>query len=402
MRTVWWSTAVLTMCVASAAFGGAKVEIDEEASIDIGFRVQALAIATEKDLDGDGAFDSDTDFKVRRGRLRLKGIVNEQVSAFLQTDVGSGADGSGLDWRLIDAFVTLQPCDQLSIIAGENMAPASRQNLTSSGALMCMDRPGMNYKTLTWGTRSVYAFANNTFADADAGLRGDVDVRDTGVTLFSSKSLTDTLHTKCYAGAYDGVQLRAEDNVRMTARAQVNLFDAEAGYYNQSTYVGGKKTVGLGASYDFQPDVASKADGGPADYSFWTVDAFMDLPLGPGHVTVEGAFQTLDLDDMVLDLDADPETELTGTEHAAGDGYYVQAGYLLDKVQPWIGFEQWDSDAETGRGSYDLYRAGLTYFLKGHNANLKAGYEKLESDTAIGATMEDSIESFVLGCYVTY
>ena len=65
-------------------------------------------------------------------------------------------------------------------------------------------------------------------------------------------------------------------------------------------------------------------------------------------------------------------------------------------------FEAVVRDAETGKGTYDLYRLGLSYFVKGHNANFKIGYEHLDADADIGATTENSIDSFVAGCYVTY
>jgi hypothetical protein len=398
--------AIVAVCFAAAtsiACAGAKVKIDDEASIDVGFRVQPLLIVTEKDTDGDGSFETDSDFKVRRGRLRLKGTITDRVGAFIQTDLGSGAGGAGYDWRVIDAWISLKMCDYCTIYAGENMAPASRQNLTSSGALMAIDRPGINYKTLTWGTRSVYAFANNTLGDADAGLRGDVDVRDNGATAFGATSLSDTLHLKYYAGVYDGIQQTEEDDLRLSGRVQVNFYDAEDAYFNLSSYLGGKKTIGIGASYDTQDNVALSEDKGNVDYSFYTLDAFADLPCGPGTITAEAAYEVLDLGGATaLDHDGDAETDAINARQAEGEGFYAQIGYLVDGWQPWIGLERWDSTADDDKGSYDMFRAGVTYFIKGHNANIKAGYERLEADTMLASTTEDTINSFVMGCYVTY
>lgn len=403
MKFTWIAVLVAAVCLVHTAWGGAAIEIDEDSNINLGFRVQSLAIVTDKDTDGDGQFESDTDFKVRRGRLRLAANVTEWVSAFMQTDIGSGVGGAGLDWRLIDAWIELKPTGTLSVYAGQHMAPASRENLTSSGAMMTMDRPGMNYKTLTWGTRSVTAFANNTLGDADAGLRGDVDVRDTGITLFGRKSLSDSLHVKCYLGGYDGIQQTAADEPRLSGRIQVNCFDAEPGYFNSATYLGKKKTVGIGASFDSQSQVAASEDQGDVDYQFYTVDAFAELPVGPGSLTVEGAVESLDLDDATaLDHDGDPETAPRDATRAQGDGFYVQAGYLVDKWQPWVEFEQWNSDAADDTGSYDLYRVGMSYFIKGHNANLKAGFERAKAESTFSGTDEDTIDSFVVGCYVTY
>ncbi len=403
MKKLMAASLSVVVAGASTVLGGAKVDIDENASVDIGFRVQPLVIITEKDVDGDGSFESDSDFKIRRGRLRLKGTVTDRVTAFIQTDLGSGADGAGYDWRVIDAWVSLDVCDLLTLYAGENMVPASRQNLTSSGALMTMDRPGINYKTLTWGTRSVFAFANSTISDTDAGLRGEVDVRDNGLTAFGAKSFSDTLHGKYYAGVYDGIQQTDEDDLRMAARVQLNIFDAEGSYFNSSTYLGGKKTVGIGASYDAQANVTASDDKGNIDYSFYTIDAFCDLPCGPGTFTVEAAYESLDLGGATaLDHDGDTSTATVNARQAEGEGYYVQAGYLVKNVQPWVEFEQWDSKAADDKGSYNMMRAGISYFIKGHNANIKAGYERLNADTTLGSTDEDTINSFVMGCYVTY
>ncbi len=389
--------------VAGVALAGAKVEIDDTSSIDVGFRVQPLLIVTEKDVDGDGSFESDSDFKIRRGRLRLKGTITDRVNAFIQTDLGSGTGGAGYDWRVIDAWVSLKLCPYCTIYAGENMVPASRQNVTSSGALMAMDRPGINYKTLTWGTRSVYAFANNTLEDADAGLRGDVDVRDNGATAFGSTSFSEELHLKYYAGVYDGIQETDEDDMRLAGRVQLNIFDAEGSYFNLSTYLGAKKTVGLGASYDMQDNVATSDDKGNVNYAFYTFDAFADLPCGPGTVTAEAAYEVLDLDGTTaLDHDGDTDTDAINARQSEGEGYYVQAGYLVDAWQPWVGYERWDSTASDDKGSYDMFRVGVSYFIKGHNANIKAGFERLEADTMLASTTEDTINSFVMGCYVTY
>ncbi len=65
-------------------------------------------------------------------------------------------------------------------------------------------------------------------------------------------------------------------------------------------------------------------------------------------------------------------------------------------------FEQWGSDAPNDFGSYDAIRVGVTYFIKGHNANIKAGYEIFNADQNFSGTSEDSVGTFVVGAYVTY
>ncbi len=390
---------------AGSVWAGAELKIDDESSINLGFRAQVLARFVEADLNNDDSFDSVTDFAVRRARIRLLGKVNKHISAFLQTELGGFTDGTlagaGRDVRMIDAFVTVNYNPWARIYAGLNMAPSSRQTTTGSGGLMTMDRPGNNYKNLSWGTRALRNFSTTTAGTTDGGLRGNVDVRDVGVTLFGSGSLSDTSHLKYYLGFYDGIQAsgatKSDRNLRMTARAQWNLFDAEAGYYNTSTYLGKKKTLAFGVSYDVQDEV-QVADGSGllgsgayGDYAYYSVDAFAEWPMGAGTLTAEAAYSDLDLDG------AD-----TAALQSEGDGFYVQAGYFMNNNwQPWVAYESWDSEATSRVGDYDAYRVGISYFFKGHNANVKAGFENFSTDIPFDGN-EDSSTAFTLGFYMTY
>lgn len=400
-RKSWVLGLAVLLCLATpvtSALAGAKVEIDEHSKIDLGFRLQTLYRHTEKDIDNDGRFESVDDFLVRRARIRLGADITQWVGVFLQTEFVEDGDTGG-DVRLIDAFgvVKLHPMAQFYI--GENMAPVMRQNLTSSGALMAIDRPAITYKNLTWGTRARYAFTTENFDDGDAGLRGSVDVRDMGLTLFGSAPLSETMHLKYYLGTYDGVQEAGQDEERYVARVQVNLFDPEPEYYNLSTYLGKKKTLAIGAAVDFQDDVARElATGRKVDYEFYTFDIFADYPVGPGYLTFEAAWIELDLDDAGAISPAPSAT----ADQAEGDGWYAQAGYFLNNWQPWIAYEEWDGDGPGGRGSFDVFRVGITYFILGHNANIKLGYEYFDAEEDLVGTSEDRVETLVAGLYVTY
>ena len=387
---------------ASSAFAGAKIKFGEESEINLGARLQTLYLNHNKDLDADGNADDYDNFKIRRARLRLGADINQYVSLFLQTEFSQDAAAGG-DVRMIDAFIKLKPHKLANFVVGVNMAPSGRQALTSSGGLMAMDRPGITYKSLTWGTRAVAQFANVTYSDSDAGLRGDVDVRDLGITLFGSDSISDTAHFKYYLGVYNGVQKAGTDNERYAGRVQFNFFDAEAGYYGLSTYLGKKKTVGIGASFDSQSDVATDTiTNQNVDYSLYSIDLFTDYPVGPGTITFEAAYTDLDLGGATsLDVNGDG-SKLTNATQSEGNGYYAQTGYYINKWQPWAAYETWDAKAASGKGSYDAYRLGVTYFLQGHTANIKAGYEKMEADANFGSSNENSVDTFAVGLYVTF
>jgi hypothetical protein len=385
-----------------SSLGAATIPISEDATATVGAIIQPLFLVTEEDLDGDGNWDSKEDFVLRRARLRLRMDYAEWVSGFIQTDVGTTTDGAGVDARVIDAYVTLAPRKWAQFLMGEHMAPANRQNLTAASALMTIDRPGNSYKSLTWGTRSVIRFTTSTFEECDAGIRGDVDVRDTGATLFGVGSLREDVHWKYYLGAYDGIQADDSDEGRYTGRVQVNLGDPEPGYFNQSSYLGTKKTLGVGASYDTQADVAECPIKGKFDYSFYTLDVFAEAPLGPGSLTLEAAFLNLDLDDARPFALEDGTLSSANPLQSQGDGFYVQTGYLLGDWQPWFEFETWNADAEDSLGDYDMFRIGVTYFIDGWNANVKAGLEHVEADATIQGTSEDSLDTFALGTYISF
>ena len=375
---------LLVLFAASVADAGLKLkDANGDEKIDLGFRLQVLGIFSERDLDGDGKFESYDDFRIRRARFRLKGTVNEHFGMFFQTDV------SGNDIQMIDAYIHLKKDAKLQAFVGQHLSPSGRQNITSSGTLLALDRPGVIYKALTWGGRALSTFDTVTYGDSDSGIRGPAQVRDTGVTLFGVNSVSASTHFKYYVGIYDGTPGPGTDSERTTARLQLNLGDPEPSYYSVATYLGGKNTVSFGLSYDQQADVAGSRT--PlTDYTFLSADMFLEKPAGTGWVNLEAAYLDLDLNG------ANPQAE--------GDGFYLQGGYLVNskKWQVWALMEEWTANAPSGKGSYDLWRVGFSYFMAGHNANLKVGYENFSANAPIGSSTATSIGSLVVGLYTTY
>jgi hypothetical protein len=374
---------LLLLLGTAVAHAGLKLkDADGNEKIDLGFRLQVLGISTDRDLDGDGKFETYDDFRIRRARFRLKGTVTEHFGMFFQTDV------SGNDIQMIDAYIHLKKDAKLQAFLGQHLPPSNRQNVTSSGTLLAADRPNIIYKTLTWGGRALQAFSTATRGDTDSGLRGTAQVRDTGVTLFGVNDMGTNTHFKYHLGYYDGISAPGQDSERTTGRIQFNFGDPEPSYYSVATYLGGKDTLAIGASYDTQSDVGNATF--QADYTASSFDIFAEKPVGEGSLTFEAAFLDLDLDGRA------PRVE--------GDGFYVQAGYLIrkEKWQPWFLYEEWNSNDPTGRGSGDAFRVGVSYFIAGHNANFKIGYESLSTDTNIGSSDENGVDTFLVGFYTTY
>jgi hypothetical protein len=399
-------TFLLLWCVDSRA--GVRLKIDDDSSLELGFRLQTQFLSSTN-INADSSEEHGENFNLRRSRILMGGEVTKWVKFFIQAgnNIGPGTDNGTTEVQMIDALVNFHYYDLVQVIMGEHMAPAGREHLTSSAAMLAIDRPGITGYNLTWGLNGGAVFNTTAFEDGNLDLEGDVNIRDIGATLFGSTSLNEFVHAKYYIGAYNGIQFmnHNEDKERVTARVQVNLFEPEPGYYNLSTYLGKKRTVAIGASIDHQQRIAHDAvTNDNVNYIWYSFDAFADIPVGPGSATFEAGYCNLDLEDSTAIVDSASGPPKNGKE-TEGKGFYIQSGYYLENlnIQPWALFEIWDSDASDDVGSWSAWRVGVSYFVKGHNANIKAGFEQFRSSEHIGSISDDkNIESFLIGFYLSY
>ena len=393
--TVLAFAAVSVLIASHSVAGTATMTTPDNIDIKLGARLHVLANASDDEaIDG----RDELDLQVRRARLRFTGTVDEWITLFLQTEMAGQNEKSGADMVIIDASVTLAPQQATQVVLGQHMAPALRQNLTSSGAMLAIDRPVITYKSLNWGTRALSGFSRITENETDAGLRGEVDVRDTGATFFGVSSINDVTHIKYYAGIYEGA-LSAEDN-HLGARMQLNFGHAEQGYYNAANYSGNKNTLALGLSLDQQNQVAYDASSRkPVDYSLASVDVF----IAQGDLTFEAAY--IDLNLSGADVLAFRNGNLLSTDkakaiEAEGRGYYLQAAWLFGKWQPWLGFEQWRSNAENDAGSFTNARLGLSYLVN-KESSFKLGLENWQYDNDV-TTGDASFNTLTAGYFITF
>ncbi len=388
--------AVVSMALPVAAHAGAKLQLTEDSYIDVGFQLQGFYFNTQRNIDEDAELETANDFSLRRGRVRMKSEITKYVDTFFQTEVAS--TGNALDVRMLDAWMRLKPHPWVSLYIGQLLAPANRQGLSSPRGAMTIDRPSLSSRSLTWGARARPGFTLNRYADGDSGLRGKAGSRDLGAILFGSVPLAEIVHVNYWLSVFDGVQNAGEDHLRYTARLQVNIFDREPRYNMISTYLGDKRTVAIGASVDLQNAVdIEDATGRQVDYRHYSVDVFVEHPLGPGFVTAEGALSLLDLGDA-----GELRTAGGVANQAAGKGFFTQLGYRIAAFQPWAGVEAWESDADDGRGSFWATKIGMNYLIKEHHARIVAGYELFRSDRKISASTDNAIGTFTAAMFVYY
>ena len=368
--------------------------IDDTSGIKVSLygRLQLITVINDSDFEPNDSID----YKIRRARLKMVLDFNPEVSLVLQNEL-SNAGRINDEVQFVDAYVKYKPDNWWQVLAGINMAPAQRQNLTSAGAMLAFDRPGITNYNLTWGMKGNTAMQTGTVPGTRLASFGANQVRDVGLTLFGSGELSKDNYLKYYVSTAEGSRY-ADNTSRGTVRVQWNQGDAEPGYYNRSTYMGKKETFGLGFVIDRQDSIAADAiTGEGVDYSLFSVDAFYEKPYKDGFLTLESAYLNLDLGDTPNPL-ATFSFEPLSTNPASqtqGHGVYLQAGYLEGDWQPWALIEAWQTDDPLDNGSWHSARLGFTYYTQGVKANIKIGIEH----TRLDGFDSNSINTVAIGIF---
>lgn len=229
----------------------APVKIDSPSTtIKFGFLGQAqyealgaVAPAGATPLDG-----YQQNLYLRRTRLLVGGTLFGVIDYFFDTDFPNlfkaspvagmaGAPGTtgpkatpGMNIQ--DAFVTYKPLgDLLKVDAGYMLPPLSHNAVQGAGSLYSWDY-------------FQYSFLHSTAFGTAAGA--NPVGRDAGIEL---RGLVLDGHLEYRAGLFQGVRnqpsatdVGARNMFRTTARLQINLFDAEPGFFYAGTYFGAKKS----------------------------------------------------------------------------------------------------------------------------------------------------------------
>jgi len=340
----------------SSARAGAKFEIDDQTSIEIGFWAQGWYQFVEE---GAANGENLNDFMVRRAYLSLKGQVTPYVEVFTHIAADrlgqDGLDdpslglGSGVAFR--DLWITLKVNEAFKVQLGRMYVPVTRAfGTTSTKALLATDLP-----FLQGGVRG------NVFYASKVG-------RDDGLVLWGNP-LNGLAQYRFMVSEGVENQNNPEDSRRFAGRVAVNLIEPEKSWFNQGTYLGEKKILSVGFGYDTQRDLTLNGIQGQ-DNRVWTGDVFLDYPLGGGAVTLEAAY---------IDIKHSTQTH-NFSDLAAGDdaeNWYLQAGYLVPgkigpgRIQPYARYE---SIAVQSKGATDYITAGSNYYLRGHDAKISLDY----------------------------
>jgi hypothetical protein len=217
-------------------------------------------------------------FFVRRARILVGGTLFKSFEYFVETDYPNlfkaGTTGDPLTknspgMNIQDFVITWKAMgDLLKVDMGFMLPPMSHNSLQSAASLLAWD-----YFANTFTHSN--AFSTPAPAISPVGRDGGLQLRS-----LAAGGMVDA-RLGLFQGQRDAANMAgvvgSRNFPRITGRLQVNLLDPETGYYYAGTYLGAKRILSVGASFDIQPHNDFEQS-----YKYWDVDAIVDMPLGPG------------------------------------------------------------------------------------------------------------------------
>lgn len=348
-----------------------KIETPNGNSIRFGLLVQpAYQVAGSTILNG-----YSENFFIRRTRILIGGSVMGAFDYFFDTDFPNiglannvpaammgGANSTTKatpGMNIQDIFVTWKPLgDVFKVDVGYMLPPLSHNAVQGATTLFGWDYFSTSF--LHNGTAAPFGFGQT--ATNPVG-------RDTGLQL---RGLVLGGMLEYRVGAFQGFRneqttdLGSSNVPRFVGRLQLNLMDAEPGFFYAGTYLGKKKIVSLGVSYDYQK---SPVSGSTFTNSYHTVsaDGFLDLPVGPGVLTAQ----------------VDYTNWHGGTIIPAGlpkNSIAAEAGFTIGeiKLSPIVRYERLWGDVLTNQ----RYAGGVAFWPYEHSVNVKLFYSRIQVENA--------------------
>ena len=155
------------------------------------------------------------------------------------------------------------------------LPPVSHNSLESAAKLYGPDYFVNSFRRNVTGIADPFTSSGQSPVGRDAGvqlrvlvLNGHIDFR---VGAFQGHRVGAVPQSTMTPAVVGGLNVS-----RVAARLQINLLDAEPGFFYQGTYLGAKKVLSIGGFYDFQDK-----------YKYFGGNLFVDLPVGPGVVTAQ-------------------------------------------------------------------------------------------------------------------
>lgn len=307
----------------------------------LNFKVGLLGQMQGEMVDVAGTNDTATNLFMRRLRLIMGFTLGEKLSVFMETDSpnlgksnNAGVKDAG-DVFIQDFVATYKFSPQFMLDGGMLLVEPSYNHNQSAAALLATD------------------YGPYTFVES--GPMGERVGRDYG--LRARGYLLDN-HLEYRGGVYQGVRgTNAANDLRFTGRMMYSFFTPQVGLFYRGTSLGKTKTLSIGGSYDVQEK-----------YDSLGLDLFWDQPVGESAFVFQADYVTLDGGTFVATL---PEQ----TNMLFEAGFYFSS----IKLQPFVQYATQNFDA-VSRVDEERLTAGLSYYINGHNNNLKLSYTEIKPD----------------------
>ncbi len=329
----------LVLGVAARAGAQAEIKVSDDVNVRFGFNGH-LQYDT---ITEPGTDERTTNLFARRVEIYFAGQVAQNVTFFVETlapNLGKTLpSGKNITPSPIiqDGYAELQAATGLIFDAGLLRVPFSRNGLQGTSTFLVLD----------YGP---YTFDQGTVTLSSTG-------RDTGV---QARGYVWSNRLEYRAGVFQGARDAQSDNaLRYAGRVQLNVFEPITTFLYAGTYLGTKKVLSFGAAFDRQ-----------SRYRGYDVDAFAEIPAGPGALTGQ-------VD--VTRFDGGPNSVTLPKENTA----LVELGYLVRAwhVTPVLQFAR-RGVVDTEAGDERRTSLGATYWLSGNNVNIRGVYTHVKPHAA--------------------
>lgn len=332
------AAALLTTAVGAAALVSplSSARADDSPPISIG-----AGVRTSFDVTDPSGGKTVNDFNLDSIRLYVNGTVTEHIKFMFNTEYEGSPPAGNNSVQVLDAVGRFEFSDYLNVWAGRFLPPSDRANLYGP------------YYSNQW---SVYKDG------VQDGYPSTAVGRDNGLAYWGQFGML-----KLSAGVFDVPGTTGSSKELYAARAQVDLWDPEGGYYLNGTYYGDKDLLAIGlAGQSSDTDHAYSAD-------FLLEKKLPNL----GVISVESEYAKYD--------------HLGGYAADKSDGYYGLVSYLFPQV---IGVGKFQLLGKYAHAKYRFdtspiddaqktYNVEINYIIKQFNARLSLYYLDIKYDNDI-------------------
>jgi len=351
-----------------AADGIAKLTFGDDQYLELHYLLQVQGYSTYSD----GGNESDywaKDFKIRRSRVILKGQAAQGVEFFMETDAPNQEGNGATNLLTQDAYIDFTIAKELKIAFGHILLPFMHHDRQSAATLLCVDY-----------TTAVIPVGGNAWRDTGVEFRGLLanGLVDYRVGLFDGQDRAPGTPT-----------INKNDMPRYTGRVQINLKDAEEGFFYSGNYLGKKSIISFGAGLDYQQD-AFNAGTKAKDYTAWTVDVYFDHPVAANNVlTLQAAYINV------------KNSQFMAGKPEEAKMYFAEGGFLINGTwQPVARYYYRETENLAGvKSKISEIAGGINYYIKGHNANIKAEYAQELKDES-GSTNNFKNKKITVQCQI--